>query len=125
MGGTFESVSALEQWLEKQKQELDKNKEIHNPLQSRTFLPWSLIKERLVFREMRLDDEEGINEAFTYHAPNDEQKALYNELRPKFKALALDIIRLVPQSATRTAALRMLWETSMIANAAIATEGKI
>jgi len=74
---------------------------------------------------MRLDDKEGINEAFEYHAPNEEQRKLYNELRPKFKQLALDILELVPASATRTVALRKLWECSMTCNAAIATEGKI
>ena len=90
-------------------------------INDRPFLDW--LRERI--KNMRLDDKEGIEEAFTYHLPSEEQKVVYNELRNQFKELALSIIEKVPSSATRTVALRKLWEASMITNAAIATEGKI
>jgi RecA/RadA recombinase len=74
---------------------------------------------------MKLDDSEGIEEAFTYHPPTKEQQELYVQMRDKFKDLAQFIIDTVPASATRTVALRKLWETSITVNSAIATEGKI
>lgn len=74
---------------------------------------------------MKLDEKEGVEEVFSYHAPTPEQVEIYNNLRKEFLLLAKEILHVIPPSATRTVALRKLWECSMICNAAIATEGKI
>lgn len=70
-------------------------------------------------------NQDQINEMFIYHSPTPGQQAKYVELREHFKTLALKIKELVPDSATQTVAIRQLWETSMICNGAIATEGKV
>jgi len=57
---------------------------------------------------------------FTYHAPNEDQKVRYGELRGKFLDLALLIVDMTPVCADQTVALRKLHETSMAVNATIA-----
>ena len=64
-----------------------------------------------------------IEELFTYHAPTDEQKGKYLEIRSKGMELARLIDKACPPSPDRTAAMRKLRECIMTANAAIATGG--
>jgi hypothetical protein len=65
-----------------------------------------------------------IEDVFTYHAPNEEQKQRYEILRTAARQLAEVILVVVPSSADRSAALRHLRECVMTANAAIALNGR-
>lgn len=73
---------------------------------------------------MQIDTQADIEEVFTYHAPTEEQQKCYTELRNSAKELASTILRVVPPSADRSAAFRLLRECVMTANAAIALKGK-
>jgi hypothetical protein len=66
-----------------------------------------------------------VEEAFTYHAPTDEQVMNLAAVRLSAKKLALCILSNCPASADRTVALRKLREVVMIANASIVLEGLI
>lgn len=59
---------------------------------------------------------------FTYHAPNEEQQKRYVELRAIAKLMAYAIVNNTKPSADQTAALRLLRECVMTANASIALE---
>ena len=65
-----------------------------------------------------------IDNWFSYHAPTPEQLEKYNDLRQGARAFAHLINSLVPESADKTAAMRLLRESVMTANAAIACGGK-
>jgi hypothetical protein len=60
---------------------------------------------------------------FTYHSPTEAQRIAYEAIRPAARHLAHIIIDCTPPSADQTAALRLLREVVMTANAAIACEG--
>lgn len=62
---------------------------------------------------------------FVYHAPVGDQQARYVELRNSAKKFAEDIVRLTPASADQTAAVRLVREAVMTANAAIACENGV
>jgi len=57
---------------------------------------------------------------FTYHAPSDDQKVRYEELRGKFLDLALLIVDMTPVCPDQTVALRQLHEASIAVNSTIA-----
>ncbi len=59
---------------------------------------------------------------FTYHAPNEEQQKRYTELRAAAKNFAYALKSNTKPSADQTAALRLLRECVMTANASIALE---
>ncbi len=59
---------------------------------------------------------------FTYHAPNDQQKVDYLAIRSAGLALARQIRSACPASADATAAIRKVREAVMTANAAIACQ---
>lgn len=59
---------------------------------------------------------------FTYHAPNEEQQKRYVELRASAKLMAYAIVNNTKPSADQSAALRLLRECVMTANASIALE---
>ena len=61
-----------------------------------------------------------IENAFTYHAPNDGQPEKYQAIREKAKELAYLIQELVPPSREQSLAMTKLEECSMWANAGIA-----
>lgn len=67
---------------------------------------------------------EQIENWFTYHSPTAEQQASYVELRQKARELAFTIEALCPDSADKSAAMRLLRECVMTANASIACGGK-
>ena len=73
---------------------------------------------------MALITKEDIDNWFTYHPPTDSQKLSYGAIREGAKALAPVIVKECPDSADRSAALRLLREAVMTANAAIACKGK-
>ena len=64
-----------------------------------------------------------IDKNFKYHAPNDEQVAVYGNLRATAKLLARDILTHAPDSRERAFALTKLEESVMWANASIARNG--
>jgi hypothetical protein len=66
-----------------------------------------------------------INNIFSYHAPTTEQRFKYEVIRAKAKELGQVIVDNTPVSADQTAAIRLLREAVMTANAAIALDGKL
>jgi hypothetical protein len=64
--------------------------------------------------------KQDIDNRFTYHAPNEEQKQKYQYLRLAAKTLARDINELVPDSREKSLAMTHLEDAVMWANAAIA-----
>lgn len=66
--------------------------------------------------------EQIIDDLFTYHAPTPEQAAKYQRVSAACKAAALVIHNECPPSPDRTAAMRLLREARMTANASIATK---
>jgi citrate lyase beta subunit len=65
-----------------------------------------------------------LNHVFSYHAPTEEQKHQYEVIRTAAKAFAAVIIENTPRCPDQTVALRKLRESVMIANAAVALEGR-
>ena len=63
-----------------------------------------------------------IEEFFTYHAPNPDQIKRYEELRTAAKVFAKTLVVTTPVSADQTYAMRLLRQTVMTANQAIALE---
>lgn len=72
-----------------------------------------------------ITDEEGaaLEAFFTYHAPTDEDKAKYDEINKAALAFAATVMGLCPKGPDRSAAVRMIREARMTANAAIACRG--
>lgn len=66
-----------------------------------------------------------LEEVFKYHAPDDDQKESYEAIRESAKQFALVIGDNCPPCADRTAAVRLLRECVMTANASIALGGLI
>lgn len=62
---------------------------------------------------------------FSYHSPDLQQTMAYAELRNKAKELAILIEKLVPPGADCSAAMRLLRESLMTANAGIALGGRL
>jgi hypothetical protein len=67
---------------------------------------------------------EALDEVFRYHPPSGNQAARYHVLREAARAFASDVIRWCPAGPDRTAALRLIREALMTANASIALEGR-
>lgn len=61
-----------------------------------------------------------IEHNFTYHAPNSEQIEKYQQIREKYKELALFLLEITPVSREQSLALTQLEYSCMMANAAIA-----
>jgi hypothetical protein len=65
-----------------------------------------------------------LDDLFTYHAPSDDQIPRYIAITEAAKAFAEVIDDNCPASADRTAAVRLVQQARMTANAAIALNGK-
>jgi uncharacterized protein YeaO (DUF488 family) len=65
-------------------------------------------------------DEATIINWFTYHAPSEDQQKKYMLIRERARDFAMLLNAEVPDSADKTAALRHLRETVLMANQAIA-----
>jgi hypothetical protein len=63
-----------------------------------------------------------VENIFTYHAPKGDQPQRYQAIRDAAKNLALVIVANTQSSADQTAAIRLLRESVMTANASIALE---
>lgn len=68
--------------------------------------------------------QEVLDDIFSYHPPNDEQRVNYENIRNAAKVFAQSIINNTPASVDQTVAIRKIREAVMIANASIALEGK-
>lgn len=68
--------------------------------------------------------ENQIEEWFTYHAPDAIQIEQLKNIRESAKELAKVIINNTPPSADQTAAIRLLREAVMTANASVVLRGK-
>jgi hypothetical protein len=68
--------------------------------------------------------EQQVENWFTYHSPTPDQLPKYQAIRDAGKALALAIVANCPASADRTAAIRLIREAVMTANASIACAGQ-
>ncbi len=66
-----------------------------------------------------------INNIFTYHSPTSDQLPKYEAIRAKAKEMGQVIVDNTPASADQTAAIRLLREAVMTANAAIALNGQL
>jgi len=66
---------------------------------------------------------ENVDEVFTYHAPDDTQVLQLQQVRLAAKDLARAILIHTPTCGDQQAALRLLREAVMTANAAIALKG--
>ncbi len=65
-----------------------------------------------------------LQEIFKYHAPDADQQVAYEKLRTEAREFALAILELVPSSADQTAAIRLVRQAVMTANAGIALRGR-
>lgn len=68
---------------------------------------------------------DNVDDVFNYHAPDADQKVIYEKLRSSARDFAWAIIDLTPMCADQQAAIRLVREAVMTANAAIALRGKI
>lgn len=66
-----------------------------------------------------------LDSIFKYHAPDADQQVAYEKLRQSAKDFAAAIVDLTPPSADQTAAIRLVREAVMTANAAIALRGLV
>jgi hypothetical protein len=66
-----------------------------------------------------------VDSVFKYHAPKEGQPAQYEAIRAGARELAKTILANTPQCADQQAALRLLREAVMTANASIAMEGLV
>lgn len=69
--------------------------------------------------ELNPDERAAIDTLFTYHAPSPDQIESLKLVREKAKELADVLVMCCPRSADRSAALRLLRECTMTANASI------
>jgi hypothetical protein len=65
-----------------------------------------------------------VEDLFSYHAPKDDQPQKYEAVRAAAKVFAKVLIANTPSSADQTAAVRLLRQAVMTANASIALEGR-
>lgn len=63
-----------------------------------------------------------VEDVFTYHAP---QIVTYEKLRSSARGFAQAILKLTPTCADQQAAVRLVREALMTANAAVALKGRI
>jgi len=68
---------------------------------------------------------EKLDEIFKYHAPSPDDTVAYEKLRASAKDFAKCIIDLTPPCADQTAAIRLVREAVMTANASIALKGLV
>lgn len=72
-----------------------------------------------------LSDPAVIEDIFTYHKPEGDQPAKYEAIRNAAKDFAKVLVANTPKCADQSAAVRLLREAVMTANAAIALKGSV
>lgn len=70
-----------------------------------------------------LSDEEILAELFRYHAPNSETVPKYQAINQAAKNFAEVVLQNCPRGADRSAAIRLIRDARMTANAAISLNG--
>lgn len=75
----------------------------------------------VVAEPLSKEEAELFDDLFTYHAPTGDQAERYAAINGAAKALAVTVHRVCPPSADRSAAIRLIREARMTANASIAT----
>jgi hypothetical protein len=73
-----------------------------------------------VFR--KFDDRE-IEEIFSYHPPNEQQRETYEQINQAYIQCAKTIAPLLPDGPGKTAAIRKLADARMASNASVALGG--
>lgn len=73
-------------------------------------------------KDYERDLDQVLEDLFKYHAPTEEQKAKYDKINEAAKAFARVVILECPSTPDRTAAVRLIREARMTANASIATK---
>jgi hypothetical protein len=68
---------------------------------------------------------DNLGEVFRHHAPTTEQVEHYHAIRQAAMTLAETILRHAPSCADQQAAIRLVREAMMTANAAVALDGKV
>jgi hypothetical protein len=66
-----------------------------------------------------------LDHIFKYHAPTPETLVAYTAIRDAAKVFATVLIENTPEGADQAAALRLVREASMTANAAVALGGRL
>ena len=66
-----------------------------------------------------------LDEVFRYHAPNPEQQKCYADIRVIAKAFASMVLESTPPCNDQTAAIDLIREAAMRANAAVSLKGLI
>lgn len=66
-----------------------------------------------------------IDDVFSYHAPDSDQLVVYEKLRSAAREFAKAILELTPGCADQQAAIRLVREAVMTANAAVALKGGV
>ena len=89
---------------------------------NRFYFDPGLAYERRVMMALTKKD---LEEVFTYHTPDADQIPRYNRIREKAHDLALEILKWTPACADQSAAIRLVREAMMTANAAIALKGRV
>jgi hypothetical protein len=67
--------------------------------------------------------EEQIENIFSYHAPTEEEREVYEAINTEFQRTAKLINELMPNGPGATVAIRKLSEARMAANQAVALKG--
>jgi len=68
--------------------------------------------------------DEQLKDVFTYHAPTEEQRGLYERINAAFLECARVVNAVSPDGPGKTVAIRKLADARMQANASIALEGR-
>ena len=69
--------------------------------------------------------KQDLGEIFKYHAPEPFQIPAYNRVRDAARVFAVAILDETPACADQSAAIRLVREAVMTANAAIALKGRV
>lgn len=72
----------------------------------------------------RLEAKKVVDSMFTYHAPTEDDKEKYRAINTAAKSLCDTIIDKAPTTELRNQAIMAVFKARMLANAAIAVEGK-
>jgi hypothetical protein len=70
-----------------------------------------------------MSDSEILAELFRYHAPNPETLPKYSAINQAAKNFAEVVLQNCPRSADRSAAIRLIRDARMTANASVALNG--
>lgn len=70
-------------------------------------------------------NRDNLDDVFTYHPPESAQNLAYDRLREEAKRLAAAILEETPVCGDQQAAIRLVREAVMTANAAVALKGAV